>query len=221
MKKIILVILLAFLFVNCNLIDKKPNVTIIKKDKSSSEFTKNNDSLKNELRNLKTLELDFNNLYSIFENSDFSENVVDRKTDKWIFDLEKIDSLQFERADIIKPLTKLYENEEILSIIFTDLYDYKTSLHVFTFKKPELTPVSSFILYLFGGDGEDFWNIKCEQINPLTYKLKEDYGYDNNAIKKGEYLINFRQIRELTIDEKSGLLKKVIVKTEKDIIENR
>ena len=41
-----------------------------------------------------------------------------------------------------------------------------------------------------GGDGEDFWNINPIKIGDLKYRITEESGYDNNAIKENEFLIN-------------------------------
>ena len=94
-------------------------------------------------------------------------------------------------------------------------------LHLFTFKKPEFKPVSSFVFYLVGGDAEDFWNINPIKVGDLKYRITEESGYDNNAIKENEFLIEFRETREYSIDSISGKITKRILKTEKNIIENR
>ena len=163
----------------------------------------------------------FDDLYNEFKERDYSNNLIDRKSEQWIFGLDKIDSLQFERADLISPRCKIFENNNIISVAFVDLYDYKTALHIFTFKKPELKPTSSFILYMLGGDGEDFWNITPVKLSPLKFKLTEEYGCDNNAITENQFLIKSREIREYQIDSIEGKISKKIIKREKNIIEIR
>ena len=165
--------------------------------------------------------LDFDNLWAEFKNVSYSEKLIERDSEEWIFNLEKKDSLQFEQAHLLSPKCKIYENENIISVAFVDLYDYKTALHLFTFKKPELTPTSSFVFYLVGGDGEDFWSISPTKLNPLKFSIVEEYGYDNNAIRENEFLVKLRQVREYTIDQTNGKLTKNIIKTEKDLIEMR
>ena len=195
--------------------------TEIIENKRAEEQIETQKDLKSELTDLKSKCLNFNNLWAEFENSDYSDKLIDRESEKWIFGLEKTDSLQFERADLISPKCKIFENKHIVSIAFVDLYDYKTALHLFTFKKPEFKPVSSFVFYLVGGDAEDFWNINPIKVGDLKYRITEESGYDNNAIKENEFLIEFRETREYSIDSISGKITKRILKTEKNIIENR
>lgn len=200
----------------------QPNtLTVIIERKRAEEQIETQKDLKSELTDLKSNCLDFNNLWAEFENSDYSDKLINRESEKWILGLEKTDSLQFERADLISTKCKVFENDHIVSIAFVDLYDYKTALHLFTFKKPELKPTSSFVFYQIGGDGEDFWNINPIKIGDLKYRITEESGYDNNAIKENEFLIAFREIREYTIDSISGKINKKILKTEKNITEIR
>ena len=214
-----------------NEVEKKTEFKVSEnQSKSSTEIIENNRAeeqietqidLKSKLTNLKINCLDFNNLWAEFENSDYSNKLIDRKSEKWIFGLEKTDSIQFERAELISPKCKIFENKHIVSIAFVDLYDYKTALHLFTFKKPELKPTSSFVFYQVGGDGEDFWNINPIKIGDLKYRITEESGYDNNAIKENEFLIEFRETREYSIDSISGKITKRILKMEKNIKEIR
>src|SRR5690606_31926643 len=145
--------------------------TEIIENKQVDEKIETQKNLKSKLLDLKNNCLNFNNLWAEFENSDYSEKLIDRESEKWIFGLEKTDSLQFERADLISPKCKVFENNHIVSIAFVDLYDYKTALHLFTFKKPELKPTSSFVFYQVGGDGEDFWSINPIKIGNLKYRI--------------------------------------------------
>ena len=197
------------------------NTTELTENKQAGENIKTQKDLKSVLTDLKSNCLNFNNLWAEFEDSSYSDKLIDRESEKWIFGLEKMDSLQFERADLISPKCKVFENEHIVSIAFVDLYDYKTALHLFTFKKPELEPSSSFVFYQVGGDGEDFWNLNPIKIGDLKYRITEESGYDNNAIKESEFLIEFRQTREYSIDSISGKMTKKILKTEKNIKEIR
>jgi len=195
--------------------------TEIIENKQVDEKIETQKNLKSKLLDLKNNCLNFNNLWAEFENSDYSEKLIDRESEKWIFGLEKTDSLQFERADLISPKCKVFENNHIVSIAFVDLYDYKTALHLFTFKKPELKPTSSFVFYQVGGDGEDFWSINPIKIGNLKYRITEESGYDNNAINENEFLIEFRETREYSIDSISGKITKKILKMEKNITEIR
>ena len=70
-------------------------------------------------------------------------------------------------------MCKLFENDSILSVVFTDMYDYKQALHVFNFSKVTSKPISSFILYSIGGDAEDFWNIDAKRLDSLTFMLTQ------------------------------------------------
>ena len=201
--------------------DQPKTSTEIIENKQAEEKTETQMDLKSELSDLKSDCLNFNNLWKEFENSSYSDKLIDRESEKWIFGLEKTDSLQFERADLISPKCKVFENNHIVSIAFVDLYDYKTALHLFTFKKPEFKPTSSFVFYQIGGDAEDFWIIKPIKIGNLKYRITEESGYDNNAIKENEFLIKFRETREYSIDSISGKINKKILKTEKNITEIR
>jgi len=229
MNKTIFCILITSLILSCKTdIKKTPSkenidhlsidtIDNIKKDVKIEQVG----DLKALIRSLKIDNLDFTDLYTEIENTTYSSPLIDRKQEQWIFDLEKIDSLQFEQAHRLYPKCKLYENDNIVSVIFADLYDYKTAFHLFTFKKPKLEPISSFILYSLGGDGEDFWNIKSTKLSSLSYKVEDEFGYDNNAIKENEFLIKLRETRKYIIDSISGKLTKEIIKTEKDIKEIR
>ncbi|QDO94688.1 hypothetical protein FNB79_12195 [Formosa sediminum] len=232
LKNLLKIIILTLILTSCkNEVEKKTEFKTSKNQpKNSTEIIENNQAeeqietekrLKSKLTDLKSNCLNFNHLWAEFENSDYSDKLIDPETEKWIFGLEKKDSLQFERADLISPKCKVFENNHIVSIAFVDLYDYKTALHLFTFKKPEFKPISSFVFYQVGGDGEDFWNINPIKIGDLKYRIKEESGYDNNAIKENEFLIEFRETREYSIDSISGKITKRILKTEKNIIENR
>jgi hypothetical protein len=232
LKNLLTILILTLILTSCkNEVEKKTEFKVSEnQSKSSTEIIENNRAeeqietqidLKSKLTNLKINCLDFNNLWAEFENSDYSNKLIDRKSEKWIFGLEKTDSIQFERAELISPKCKIFENKHIVSIAFVDLYDYKTALHLFTFKKPELKPTSSFVFYQVGGDGEDFWNINPIKIGDLNYRITEESGYDNNAIRENEFLIEFRETREYSIDSISGKIKKKILKTEKNIIELR
>jgi len=232
LKNLLKILILTLILTSCkNGVEKKTEFiapenqpktsTEIIENKRAEEQIETQKDLKSELTDLKSKCLNFNNLWAEFENSDYSDKLIDRESEKWIFGLEKTDSLQFERADLISPKCKIFENKHIVSIAFVDLYDYKTALHLFTFKKPEFKPVSSFVFYLVGGDAEDFWNINPIKVGDLKYRITEESGYDNNAIKENEFLIEFRETREYSIDSISGKITKRILKTEKNIIENR
>lgn len=232
MKNLLKILTLTLILTSCkNGVEKQAeSQELDKQQEISTELTeseqiepniKTQKDLKSILADLKSNCLNFNNLRSEFENISYSDKIVDRESEQWIFGLEKTDSLQFERADLISPKCKVFENSHIVSIAFVDLYDYKTALHLFTFKKPELKPTSSFVFYQFGGDAEDYWNIKPMKIGDLKYQITEESGYDNSAIKENEFLIGFRQTREYSIDSISGKLTKKILKTEKNIKEIR
>lgn len=178
------------------------------------------DSLKQVLARLAPIKLDFRDLYSTI-NSGEVRVAIDRKRDPWLFGLDENDSLQFEKADELKPVGKLFENANILSVVFVDYYDYKQALHVFNFRKPQLMPVSSFILYSTGGDAEDFWYINCEKIANCQYELTEAKGYYNDIVTMDTTYIEFRQKREIRTDTTSGYIAKTVLKTERDIIETK
>ena len=201
--------------------NQSKNSTETIENRRTEEQIETQKNLKSELANLKSDCLNFNNLWAEFENSDYSDKLINPESEKWIFGLEKKDSFQFERADLISPKCKVFENNHIVSIAFVDLYDYKTALHLFTFKKPEFKPISSFVFYQVGGDGEDFWNINPIKIGDLRYRITEEIGYDNNAIKENEFLIEFKETREYSIDSISGKITKRILKTEKNKTEIR
>ena len=112
--------------------------------------------------------LDFKNLYETIKMGVDPKRTLDRKKDKWIFDLDRFDSTQFDHADMLQPLGKLFETSKIVSIVFADYYDYKSAIHIFNFTKPDIVPVSSFILYNNGGDAEDFWKTEAKNVVHLS-----------------------------------------------------
>ena len=136
-----------FLFgINCNNSagkkkEKEEIETIL--DESKNQRRIKIESFKEQINGLGTDCLSFSMDSIIFSNG----QTIDSSIHKWLFGLEKKDSLQFKRADLIRPICKLNENNNILSVIFSDKYDYKSAIHIFNFRKSDFKPVSSFILY--------------------------------------------------------------------------
>ncbi len=162
--------------------------------------------------------LDFDNLKADFE-SDYSDKFIDRNVEKWIFNLEKTNRSQFEQAHLIVPKCKIFENENIISIAFVDLYDYKKAFHLFTFRKSELIPTSSFIFFLNGGDAEDFWRVEPNRIDNLTFQLTNIVARYNDISTKDTTFISSRLKREIKIDSVSGLISIDTLSLEKNLIE--
>lgn len=223
-------ILILVLFVSCvedskrtgnpKALERPDSISTQSKDIKTKGGNKKN-NLKVDLNNLATNCLDFDNLYSVFDGVDYSDHFLESKNEPWLFNLHQKDSLQFDHADLIVPKCKVFENDHILSIVFVDIYDYKNALHLFTFKKPNLKPTSSFIFYQIGGDGEDFWNIYTEKVSDLKYSITEESGYDNSSIKENEYLIEYREIREYEVDSINGKIQKRLFSTKKNFKEIR
>ena len=178
-------------------------------------------NLKTALMELEIGCLDFENLWAEFEHTDYSGSLIDRKLEPWLFNLHEKDSSQFEQAHGLAPKCKLFENEKIVSIAFVDLYDYKSALHLFTFSKPNMEPTSSFLFYVVGGDGEDFWNMAPEKSGTLTYRVLEEFGYDNSELEADQVLIKERSVKEYTINPVLGTLDKRVLKTEHNLKEYR
>lgn len=193
--------------------EAESNTAIEKKTITSGKSDiKKTQSLKDQIKNVEYDCLDFDDLLSEFENKDYSDEIINQNaSEKWISELEQKDSLQFERADLLALKCKIFENDKILSVAFVDLFDYKTALHLITFQKPDLKPASSFIFFLYGGDGEDFWSISSKRTDPLRFEIQEEFGYDNSVYKKDELLIELREKKEYLIDSITGKLTKRIL----------
>lgn len=144
--------------------------------------------------------------------------IVERNTEKWIFGLEKTDSLQFERADLIRPICKLNENDSVLSVVFSDQYDYKTAIHIFNFRKLDLEPVSSFILHSIGGDAEDFWTTEYKKMDNWTYEITKIIGRYNDVETKDTTFIDLRKTKNIRINKSTGKIIAKEVKSEHDLI---
>ena len=181
---------------------------------SSSNFVKQLSSLQNDC-------LDFSDLYSTISRSEPFENSLPSERFHWLYNLHKSDSIHFARADELKPICKLFENDSILSVVFTDMYDYKQALHVFNFSKPGSKPISSFILYSVGGDAEDFWNTDAKRIDSLTFMLIETEGHVNNAETADTTFIDLRKMTKVSINNRTGMISKEVEKMDENIIETK
>ena len=221
--KNILSILTIFLFVmGCNnpkkKIEKKEKIeieTVAVKTEKQTEIEKV--SLMERINGLSTGCLDLP-MDSIFGKRIQSEKIVDRDAEKWLFGLEKNDSSQFERADWLRPICKLNENNNILSVVFNDEYDYKSAVHIFNFRKSDFKPISSFILYSVGGDAEDFWNIEYEILDDWTYEITETNGRYNDIESRDTTFINLRKTKNIRIDKFTGAIIIEKIKTERNLI---
>ena len=195
------------------------------KIKNAHEVQQNNafvDSSYNLVRQLSSLQkncLDFSDLYSTISSSESYENSLIGEKFQWLNNLHKSDSIHFARADELKPICKLFENDSILSVVFTDMYDYKQALHVFNFSKTSFKPTSSFILYSVGGDAEDFWNTDARRIDSLTYILIETEGRVNNIETADTTFFDFRKTTKVSINNRTGKISKEMEQMDENIIE--
>ncbi|TMM51444.1 hypothetical protein FEE95_21845 [Maribacter algarum] len=150
----------------------------------------------------------------IFAENGNTEEVVDSKTEDWIFGLEIKDSLQFEPVDLLRPLCKMSENEQILSVAFSDFEDYKEAIHIFNFRKSDFEPISSFIIYSQGGDAEQFWTTTYEKMDIWNYKIIEAEGHYEFGEDKTTSIIEKQKLKVISIDESTGKLNKKLIETE-------
>lgn len=228
MKKFLSFIFLIFICLSCK---KEKKNSIIKSEVKTSQKIlpkkedvfkeKKQQNLKEEIKKLGENCLDFNELSSEFEGADYSVLYTNRQEEKWIFNLEKEDSVQFSKAYNLVPKCKVFENDNILCVVFIDEYDYHRSLQLFTFKKPNLIPVSNFPFYLMGGDAEGFIEINLKEHSDLKYTVEDVFGYDKSFKREGELLIKKRDLIEYKINPISGKISKTLLKSEKDIKEFR
>ncbi len=210
--KNIIIILILITFSACN--EKQKNeknvqiVTLEETEKNEIE-PKNSADLQTELEKLKNNCLDFENLSSVFENSDYKESEwIDRMKESWLYDLDLKNPAQFEKAYSLNPKCKVFENKNIVSIAFADRYDYHYGIHLFTFQKNNFKPVSSFVFYEKGGDAEDYWQIEPKRIGPLIFEITETVGRDENLGNEGGRTIDKKVITRIEINPVSGLIKK-------------
>ena len=155
----------------------------------------------------------------IFADNGNPNEVVDENTEEWIFGLEIKDSLQFEPADILRPLCKISESNEILSVAFSDFADYKQAIHIFNFDKLDFKPTSSFVIYSIGGDAEQFWETTYEKLDEWTYKIIETEGRYEFGESETKTIIEVRKTRNISIDKLTGILTKEQWKMESDLVE--
>ncbi len=160
-------------------------------------------------------DLDYKNLYNTIKNNNPYDNYLKIENYKWIY-FKTYDSTFFERADQLKTLCKIYENKRIVSIAFTDIYTYKDAIHVINFKKPEYTPISSFLLYSLGGDAEDFWEITPEKISSTKFRLTDIDAYYNDIETMDTTFYNYKIVSQIEIDTISGNIKKKRISEERN-----
>lgn len=220
MKNLIfLVILVQCILFGCD--SKNPNQGDLNTDINSlsSNVDTSFNSLKKRLMQLDSNCPDFSDFQKVIASNSPYQDVVDKEEENWIYNLEREDSIQFQKADLLKPLCKLFENNEILSVMFTDIHDYHQAIQIFNFRKPDIAPVSSFILHSEGGDAEDFWNIKGEKFDQLTFKITETIGHYNNFEIQDTTYIDLKKYEILIIDENSGEITREIQTIKRDTIE--
>lgn len=194
-------------------------VTATLSDRAKPQPAAKTSALKTAVEALEDTCPDLEKTWSDIENMIYPEE--EKADDEWIAGLDLVDSLQFQEANWLVPQCKFFENDDIIIVAFSDLDYFKKALHLFTFTKPELQPVSSFILKLTGGDGEDFWSIEPTRLGPLKFRVAEEFGYDNNAVRRYEFLIELRETREYTVDPRNGKLSRKVIKSEKGLVEIR
>lgn len=222
MRNFLTILTISLFVIGCNTANKKKQKkekmeteNVVVKTEKQLEFE--TESLRERINGLGTDCLDLP-MDSIIRKNVQSEKIVDRNAEKWLFGLEKNDSSQFKRADLIRPICKLNENSNILSVAFSDLYDYKTAIHIFNIRKSDFKPVSSFILYSVGGDAENFWNTDYKKLDDWTYEITETNGRYNNIESRDTTFIELRKTKNIKIDKLTGKLIKEKGKTERDLI---
>lgn len=202
------------------------NTTEVKTDSSLSEIQKTVDqeisksySLKDTLQEIEYGCLVIEKPNDVIRDNLPYENYIDRTELPSLYSKEITDSIQFEKAHILKPLCRIYSNENIDVVAFTDVYDYQSAIHLFTFKKKNYSPLSSFILYSTGGDAEDFWRTIPIQKDSLSFELTDEVGYVNDVESRDTTYIKSRRVILTTINSSNGSLSKEILNSEVDLIE--
>ncbi|MBT31688.1 MAG: hypothetical protein CMO01_18685 [Thalassobius sp.] len=171
------------------------------------------------LQTLTTGCLEADSLYEIIKSNLPYDDTIDRNEFAWLYESFTTDSIQFEMAYYLKPLCRVFSNEKIDVIAFTDTYDYKQAIHLFTFSKKDYTPTSSFTLFSLGGDAEDFWNTKVIQADSLSFQLINEVGHVNDIETRDTTYIKTREIVLTSINPENGYLTKETLNTQKDLIE--
>ncbi len=160
-------------------------------------------------------------LYNIILNNSPYDNSIDKTELPILYGREITDSVQFDKAHVLKPLCRVYSNKDIDVIAFTDVYDYKNAIHLFTFDKITYSPLSSFILYSFGGDANDFWKITPKQKDSLIFELTNEIGFVNDVETRDTIHIKSRDITLITINSLNGNLSKKVLSSDVDLIETK
>jgi len=92
---------------------------------------------------------------------------------------------------------------------------------VFNFHKPQLNPISSFILYSIGGDAEDLWHVYCKKLSNHSFELTKFEGHYNDISTKDTTFIDQRKVTKLDIDKYSGHIQRTLLRKEINIIETK
>lgn len=182
-------------------------------EKSILELQK--DSLKLVLENLPFYKPQLQKIDRDFTSNRPYENSISRENFEWFYD-KLVDTVFFTNSYELKPLGRLFENDSIVSIAFTDIHDYSYGIDVINFKKKGLYPASSFTLYLIGGDAEDFFAEHTEEIHGLIFKIKKENGYFNDIEQRDTTYFNKVEILEIEIDSLSGKLNKKLIEVNRD-----
>lgn len=183
---------------------------------NNSQSSHDSDSIKHVLRTLAPITIQVDDLDLVLENL---APTIDREKGAFLYNLDKVDSLSFDQAHSLIPLGKVFETETVLSIAFRDYYDYKNAFHIFNFRKPSLTPRSSFILYAYGGDAEDLWHIEPKKIGHYAYDITETIGRYNDIVTQDTIFIQLRERRTITIDTVSGRQSKLLIDRGTNLLE--
>ncbi|MEQ9188490.1 MAG: hypothetical protein RLP15_12205 [Cryomorphaceae bacterium] len=214
----ILIILILSSFIGC--VNEKARSDKVEIDNSTSSVQTEEEKLKSSIKKLQKCDFNFDSLYHIYRDNEPFEDYLIKEEHSWLFS-ELKDKSRFDKADDIKILCKLFENQNISSIAFTDVYDYKQAIHVINFKKPHYEPVSSFILYSTGGDAEDFWDRVPERISDSKYRVVDVDGYYNDIERLDTVNFKSRVITEIEIDTNNGTKRETRISKESDFVEIR
>ena len=214
LKSLFPVIILALIF-SCNNINYSEKSESLNKENKVKFKDKRKGELVNTWKGLPLCDFDFNNLYKTIQNNNPNSNFLKVGNYKWLYS-KTIDSTYFERAVQLKTLCKMFENERVVSIAFTDIYTYKDAIHVINFKKPEYTPISSFLLYSIGGDAEDFWEITPQKISSTKFRLTNIDAYYNDIETMDTTFYNYKIVSQIEIDTISGNIIKKRISEKRD-----
>lgn len=208
--------LLFVAIVSCT--DSQKKVSSQKQEIEKPKSISPRDSLQSELMALGNCNFEMDSLRRLISNNDPYNGLIEIESHPWLFQFMN-DEEQFDQVHLIKPLCKLFESSEILSVAFTDVYDYKSAIHIISFKREDFRPLSSFLFFSSGGDAEDFWRRLPKKIGPCTYEITYQAGHVNDIQTRDTTFYDIQEITEIEINSNSGFLTKSKISVDSNFIE--